>query len=88
MNKIKEKIKKEGDRIRNEIREKTTGYLLTALGLVAALAWNDAVISLINFLFPFNKDSILIKFIYAIVITFIIVIISVYFTLLVKKKEI
>ncbi len=47
-----------------------------ALGLVSALAWNDAIQSLIKSLFPKESvSSVLIKFIYAVVITLIAVIV-------------
>ncbi len=64
--------------LRAELREKTTGYILTALGLVAGLAWNDAIGSAIKFFFPQDADSngIVAKFIYAVIITIVIVIIS------------
>ncbi|MCX7589982.1 MAG: DUF5654 family protein [Patescibacteria group bacterium] len=87
IDKIKEKIKKETENIRNEAREKILGYLMTALGLVAAFAWNDAVKSLIESLFPFSNSAILAKFIYALFITLIVVIASVYLNKLFNKKE-
>jgi len=37
------KIKAEQMRIREEVRKKTIGYIVAALGLVAGLAWNDAI---------------------------------------------
>ena len=47
-----------------------------SLGLVAALAWNDAIQSLIRSLFPKESaSSIVIKFIYAAVITLLAVIV-------------
>ncbi len=62
--------------LRAELREKTTGYILTALGLVAGLAWNDAITSFIKYFFPLDTNGIIIKFIYAIIITIVIVIVS------------
>jgi len=64
-----------------------SGYILAAFGLVAALAWNDAIKSLIEYFFPLNKNTVLIKFTYAILITFIVVIISVYLKRLLSDKD-
>ena len=71
--------------LRKEIKEKTIGYLLAAFGLVAGLAWNEAMKSLIDF-FPHTWNGILIKFVYAIFVTVIVVIITVYFVRLTDKK--
>lgn len=62
--------------LRAALREKTTGYILTALGLVAGLAWNDAITSLIKHFFPLDTSGVIAKFIYAVIITIVIVIVS------------
>lgn len=63
--------------ISREGREKTLGYIVTAFGLVAGLAWNEAIKSFIEFVFPPNKGANLaIKFFYAVVITIVVVIAS------------
>jgi len=88
MKNIKEKIKNGSREIKKEIREKTSGYILAAFGLVAALAWNEAIKGLIEYFFPISKNTVLAKFIYAIVITFVVVIFSIYLMrLLGNKKE-
>lgn len=84
---IKQKLKEETERIKNEAREKILGYFLTALGLVAAFAWNDAVKNLIEFLFPLSNNALIVKFGYAIFITIIVVILSIYLTKLFKKNK-
>jgi small neutral amino acid transporter SnatA (MarC family) len=84
---IKERIKKESAGVKREIRQRTIGYILTAFGLIAGLAWNDAVKSLIEYFFPFDKNTIFAKFIYAVLITFILVILSVYLIKLVGEKK-
>lgn len=71
-------IQKEQARLKKEIKQKTISYLLAAFGFVAGLAWNEAIKSFIDQFFPDNKNSILIKFIYAISITIVMVIITVY----------
>lgn len=82
-----EKVKKNSLKLRKEIQEKTVGYVLAALGLVAGLAWNEAIKSFIDQFFPFSKDGILIKFIYAVIVTVIIVMVTVYLVRLTEKKE-
>jgi len=62
--------------IRRELREKTAGYILTALGLVAGLAWNDAISETIKHFFPLDTGGLIAKFTYAIIITIAIVLVS------------
>jgi len=73
--------------LRKEIKEKTVGYILAALGFVAGLAWNEAIKSLIDQFFPDSSNGILIKFIYAVVITVIIVVASVYLLRFTQDKN-
>jgi hypothetical protein len=70
--------------LHREIRSRTIGYIVGALGLVAGLAWNEAIRGLIEIIFPLGKDSIWAKFIYAVIVTTVIVWVSVY---LVKLNE-
>ncbi len=52
------------------LREQFKNFVTAALGLVAALAWNDAIRTLIAQLFPEETKSALIgKFTYAFIIT-------------------
>jgi hypothetical protein len=76
-----------GNNIKNEIRIKAVGYIIGAFGLVAALAWNDAIKSLINHLFPLDKDSVPAKFIYAIIITIIVVAATIFLVRFSEKDE-
>jgi len=62
--------------ISKQVRAKVTGYILTAFGLVAGLAWNDAVKTAIDRFFPLDQGNLIIKFLYALVITVIVVIIG------------
>ena len=59
--------------IKRELKEKTTGYILGAFGLVVGLAWNEAISRLIDDVFKFNKNGILAKFIYAIILTILLI---------------
>ncbi|MDD4271188.1 MAG: DUF5654 family protein [Patescibacteria group bacterium] len=82
-----EKIRKESKKIKGEVKEKTLGFILTAFGLVAGLAWNEAIQSLIKSFFTVDKDSIWVKFLYAIVMTLVVVVVTVYLTRLFGKDE-
>lgn len=64
--------------IKEEAKSRVKGYILAAFGLVAALAWNDAVKALIEEIFPTQTAGILLKFIFALVMTLVIVIVSRY----------
>lgn len=80
------RIREQRERIGKEIKEKTIGYILTALGLVAGLSWNEAIKSLIDGVFP-KSNSIFIKFFYAIVVTVFIVLVTIYLVKFIEKKE-
>lgn len=61
----------------SEVRKQTIGYILSALGLVAGLAWNDAIRSVIEKVFPFGSaNGILVQFAYAAAITTLVIVIS------------
>jgi len=62
--------------IKEDIKDQTAGYVTAALGLVAGLAWNDAIKSLIEAVFPFAATGIFAKFLYAVIITLVVVFIS------------
>ncbi len=82
-----DKIKTESSKISREVKEKTLGFIITAFGLVAGLAWNEAIQSLIKSFFAVDRDSVWIKFLYAIVMTIVVVIITIYLTRLFGKSE-
>jgi len=70
-----EKVKNEVEKVKREFKEKTLTLILGGFGLVAALAWNEAIKTLFETLLP--KSSALIgKFIYAIIVTGIVVFVS------------
>lgn len=62
--------------IHTQVTKQSIGYVLTALGLVAGLAWNDAIKALIERLVPIGTQTIVLKFVYALAITAIVVFIS------------
>ncbi len=67
------------------MREKALTYIGGAFGLVAGLAWNDAVKELIQYAFPLATDTLTAKFIYAAVITIVVVFIITYLEKILKK---
>ena len=69
-----------------EIKTKMLGYIVGALGLVAGLAWNDAIKSLIEYFWPNQQNSVLAKVIYASIITVIVVILSLIISRVFTKK--
>jgi hypothetical protein len=88
MENIRKKLKSEIRSVRQEVRNRTVGYIVAALGLVAGLAWNDAIRSLIEYLFPLSANSLRAKFVYAVLITLVIVFITVYLMRIAQKDEI
>lgn len=60
--------------LQNEVKGRAMGYVSAALGLVAGLAWNDAISAAIDAAFPLSKDSVGIKFFYAVLVTVVVVI--------------
>jgi hypothetical protein len=61
-------------RLKLEVLEKMAKLATAGFGLVAALAWNSAIQDLFKKANPFGKpDDIAVKFIYAIVVTVIVV---------------
>jgi hypothetical protein len=79
----REKVKE----VERDVTGKSIGYVSAALGLVAGLAWNDAITALINKLFPLAKDAVPMKFVYAILVTVAVVILIQYLERLTNKKE-
>ncbi len=69
-----------------EILEKMSQLVTAGFGLVAALAWNDAIQSLFKLIFP-QQSEVWAKFIYAILITVIVVIITMRLSDLINKVK-
>ncbi len=81
------KVKEKGALFGGEVRGQIATYLTGAFGLVAALAWNEAVKALIDSFFPASKDTVFAKFLYAIVITTIVVLVTAHLLKLLEKKK-
>lgn len=67
-----EQIPQQEEAISAAVVKKTLELMTTAFSLVAALAWNDAVQTLFQKIFG-QASSVIAKFIYAIILTIIIV---------------
>jgi len=73
--------------IKTEIKQRIVGYIVAAFSLVAGLAWNEAVKSLIEYIFPLSSSTLLLKFVYAVFITIVLVFVSIYLVKLFKVEE-
>ena len=80
-------IREEGKRQLREVRERTLGYVIAALSLVAGLSWNDAIKAIVESLFPIQQDSWQLKLLYALFITFAVVFMSIYLARLFKDEK-
>ncbi|MDP3948584.1 MAG: DUF5654 family protein [bacterium] len=72
--------------IKSEIKMRTMGYIGAGFGLVAGLAWNDAIKAFIEYVFPFSQSTVLAKFFYALLITIVAVIILGYLEKIINRK--
>ena len=77
-------INHEVSKFTKAFRENFATLIISALGLVAALSWNDAIKSAIDTLFP-TVGNLIYKFYVAIIVTVISVVIT-YFISKVKPK--
>jgi hypothetical protein len=80
-------IKAKSQSIKKEFQKRIVGYVVAAFGLVAGLAWNEAIRALIDYLFPLSKNSLLAKFSYAVLITLVLVIVTIYLTKIFVGEE-
>ena len=84
--KVVKKIKEEIEQTKRALKEKTTTLIIGGFGLVAALAWNEAIKSLFDVYFK-ESNGLIGKFIYALMITVIVVIVSIRLGKFPKKKN-
>lgn len=82
-----ETLKKDSNTVRREVRKQSLSYITAAFGLVAGLAWNEAIKGLIQFLFPASANSLIAQFVYAIGMTVLVVVVSVYLVRIFKKEH-
>lgn len=75
-------------KLRLEILEKMSSLVIAGFGLVAALAWNEAIQDLFKRIEIFGvKGSLLAKFFYAILITVVVVVVTYYLSKSVEKLK-
>ena len=82
-----QKLKEKSKEIEQEIRSHVIGYILGGLGIVAGLAWSDAIKAAISKYFPSDKGTIIAQFTYAFLVTVVVVIAGIHLTKLTKKKK-
>lgn len=82
-----DELKNQVNNVKKEVRTKVVGYITAGFGLVAGLAWNDAIKSFIELIFPVQKNTVLIKFLYAAIITVFLVVITFYLVKLFEGKK-
>ena len=90
MAKIREKvrsIRQTSAEIEKEIREKTVGYIVAGFSVVAGFAWNDAIKAFIEEYFPLSRDTMKAKFVYPVLITAVVVIVSIYLMKIFKIEK-
>ncbi len=86
-NQIEQFIKtREIVKLRVSFVEKMIILLISAFGLIAALAWDEALKELFNSLF-FNLTALQEKFLYAIIITILAVALSLFLSKLITPKS-
>lgn len=82
-----QKIKEESQKIQTEVRKQILSYMVGAFGMIAGLAWNEAIKSLIEYIFPMSRNTWLAKLVYAVIITIIIVSVTIVVTKFFSKKN-
>jgi hypothetical protein len=87
MTQISKKLRDKSLEFEREVKEKTFGYIVASFGLVAGLAWNEAIKAMIESFFPLQGDTLKAKFVYAIAITVVVVFVSLYFSKFFKKAK-
>ncbi len=80
--------KKEEEKLHVQLLEKTVTLIASGMGLVAALAWNDAIKKLFVRIFgPQSSGDMMAMFIYAAVITTVVVLVTVRLTKIVERLK-
>lgn len=82
-----ENLKERSAELKKEFQKKVIGYILAAFGLVAGLAWNEAIKALIEYFFPLSQNGLLAKFFYAILITLFVVLAAAYLSKFFTEEE-
>lgn len=90
LNYYKEKlgdVRQEGMRVRGEVRDRVASYIVGGLGVVVGLAWNEAIKGAIDYFYPLaGANSIFAKFLYATILTTVVVLVTIYVVRPPEKK--
>ena len=86
MMEVKKVVSGELESIRKESLSKITTLIITAFGLVAALAWNSAIQSVFSKFFGSTADMFALLG-YAVFVTLIAVVVTIYLTRLTAKQQ-
>lgn len=81
---LKQKLKNQTAEVQREVKKQLLTYIIASLGLVAGLAWNEAIKALIEYFFPASQNTLQAKFLYALGVTLLIVIVSYYLAQIIK----
>ena len=68
-----------------EVKERILGFVTSAFAFVGALAWNEAIKAFIDSIYVADANSVVAKFIYALIVSVIVVVMSIYLTRFLKK---
>ena len=71
-------LRQRGSQLEREAASRIVGYIVASFGLVAGLAWNEAIKAIIEHLFPLSTETLWAKIMYAVLITLLVVLISFY----------
>jgi len=86
---FRDRVKKEASQFKKEFAKKTFNLLTSGFGLVAALAWNELIKDLITtYIQPYfgQQSGLISRAIYAVMITFLAVLITYNFSKFADKK--
>lgn len=59
----------------NDLRIKTSHYIIMGFSLVVGLSWNETIKQLIHDVFPIETDAVFIRIAYSLLLTFLLVLI-------------
>ena len=80
-------IKEHNKKIRIEVISKLSALITAGFGLVAALAWNDAIKSIVAKVFGSPGDQIIAMVIYALIITLVAVFATIWISRIAQKAK-
>ncbi len=90
MSKIEQQTKiitPRGKELRLEISEQVVSYIGAGFGLIASLAWNEAIKAMIEYFFPLKQDTVAAKFIYAGAMTLVLILVTMYLVRILKLHK-